>query len=384
MVEVAAAETTQPSQQIGDVVHLTNDRGIIKKIVKVGEDGPDVEKGQEVLVNYTGRLVDGTIFDSSIDKEALKINIGVGQVIKGWDIGIMSMKMGEKAELTIKSEYAYGKMGSPPKIRGDATLVFDVELIAIADRRPTRWLMSDPELLRVAMHLKDQGNIKFREKSFKIAEGQYKDALAHADTMKNRTTELDKLTVTILQNMSVCTNNTEDWRDTIMNCTKAIEIDTNAKKAFYLRSVARVKVNELDEALNDCKAAIKLDAADTTLRAHFESIKREKASKAKKAKAGFAAFFNQGVYNEKDAPKITKNYDSLPEFKPSNVQTYFDITIGTEGEEGYESGRVVFEVFTEDVPKTAENFRALCTGEKGPEFHYKSNCFHRIISNFMM
>ena len=109
--------------------------------------------------------------------------------------------------------------------------------------------------------------------------------------MKNRTAELDKLMVTILQNMSVCTNNTEDWRDTITNTTKAIEIDPLAKKAFYLRSVARVKVNELDEAIADVKSAIRLDPADTTLRAQFEAIKREKASKAKKAKASFSAFF---------------------------------------------------------------------------------------------
>ena len=107
-----------------------------------------------MLVNYTGRLTDGTIFDSSIDKEALKVNIGVGQVIKGWDIGIMSMKMGEKAELTIKSDYAYGEMGSPPKIKGGATLIFEVELIGIADRRPTRWMMSDPELIRVVPTIK--------------------------------------------------------------------------------------------------------------------------------------------------------------------------------------------------------------------------------------
>ena len=118
-----------PAQQIGDVVHLTNDRGVIKKIVKVGEDGPDIERGQEVLVHYTGKLTDGAVFDTSADKEALKINIGVGQVIQGWDLGIMSMKLGEKAELTIKADYGYGAMGSPPKIPGGATLVFDVELI---------------------------------------------------------------------------------------------------------------------------------------------------------------------------------------------------------------------------------------------------------------
>ena len=292
--------------------------------------------------------------------------------------------MGEKAELTIKQEYGYGMMGSPPLIRGGATLIFDVELLGIADRRPTRWLMSDPELVRVAMHLKDQGNIKFREKAYKIAEGQYKDALAHADTVKNRAPELDKLTVTILQNMSVCTNNTEDWRETIVNCGKAIKIDPNAKKAYYLKSVAHTKVNEHDNAMTDIVAAIKLDPADTALRAQHETIKKEKASKNKKAKAGFAAFFSEGVYNDKDAPKQVKNFDKLPDFNPENPQTYFDITIGEDGEDGFERGRVVFELFPDAVPKTAENFRALCTGEKGSDLHYKGNCFHRIIGSFMM
>ena len=78
-----------------------------------------------------------------------------------------------------------------------------------------------------------------------------------------------------------------------------------------------------------------------------------------------------------------KTHDALPEFKPENPQTFFDITIGNEGEEGFQSGRVVFELFA-DVPKTCENFRALCTGEKGPTMHYKGNCFHRIITDFMM
>lgn len=82
--------------------------------------------------------------------------------------------------------------------------------------------------------------------------------------------------------------------------------------------------------------------------------------------------------------KQERRHDRLPDFKQENVQTYFDITIGTEGEEGYEKGRVVFEIFSEDVPKSAENFRALCTGEKGPELHYKGVNFHRIIADFMM
>ena len=65
------------------------------------------------MVNYTGRLEDGTIFDTSIDKEALKINIGVGQVIKGWDLGIMSMKM----NTIILNENSRSRASSPVSIR---------------------------------------------------------------------------------------------------------------------------------------------------------------------------------------------------------------------------------------------------------------------------
>ena len=63
---------------VENIVHLTNDKGVIKKIIKEGEEGPEPAEGQEVLVHYTGRLTDGTIFDTSDDKEPLKIVIGVG------------------------------------------------------------------------------------------------------------------------------------------------------------------------------------------------------------------------------------------------------------------------------------------------------------------
>lgn len=82
--------------------------------------------------------------------------------------------------------------------------------------------------------------------------------------------------------MSVCTNNTEDYRDTIRNCTKAIEVDANATKAIYLRSVAHMKMGDLDEAMTDIKTAIKIAPSDGNLRNQFEAIKREKASKAQK------------------------------------------------------------------------------------------------------
>jgi len=257
-------------------VDVSADGGIVKKMITKGE-GECPTKGQEVTVNYEGRLEDGTVFDRSADHgEPLKIRIGEGQVIEGWDQGIMAMKLGEKADLFIKSKYGYGDMGSPPKIPGGATLVFTVELIQVADRRPTRWQMSDQELLEVALRQKEDGNLKFKEKKFKEAEGHYQDALSHLDTCKVENEQTKKLTVTLCQNLSVALNYTGDHSEAVVHCTKALVVDPNALKATYQRGIAHWKMKNFDEATEDLKAAIKLSPQDKKMRADFEALKAEK------------------------------------------------------------------------------------------------------------
>ncbi|WRX21381.1 FKBP-type peptidyl-prolyl cis-trans isomerase domain - like 10 [Theobroma cacao] len=105
--------------------------GLKKKLVKEGEGWETPDNGDEVEVHYTGTLLDGTKFDSSRDKgSTFKFKLGLGQVIKGWDEGIKTMKKGENAIFTIPSELAYGESGSPPTIPPNATLQFDVELVS--------------------------------------------------------------------------------------------------------------------------------------------------------------------------------------------------------------------------------------------------------------
>ncbi|KAK9806211.1 hypothetical protein WJX72_005551 [[Myrmecia] bisecta] len=89
--------------------------------------------GDTVAVHYRGSLTDGTVFDSSFERgEPIKFTLGQGQVIKGWDQGIAGMCVGEKRKLKIPSDLGYGARGSPPKIPGGATLIFDTELVSIA------------------------------------------------------------------------------------------------------------------------------------------------------------------------------------------------------------------------------------------------------------
>ena len=114
----SAAEVTMPSGlKYTDIVEGT---------------GATPQRGQMVTVNYTGTLENGTKFDSSYDRgKPYEFRIGTGAVIKGWDEGLMSMKVGGKRKLVIPSALGYGLRGSPPNIPPNSTLLFDVELLGV-------------------------------------------------------------------------------------------------------------------------------------------------------------------------------------------------------------------------------------------------------------
>ncbi len=98
---------------------------------KVGT-GAEASPGRTVSVHYTGRLLDGTKFDSSRDRnEPFDFRLGAGEVIPGWDEGVKGMRVGGVRHLTIPSNMAYGATGSPPAIPPNAALQFDIELLDV-------------------------------------------------------------------------------------------------------------------------------------------------------------------------------------------------------------------------------------------------------------
>ena len=110
--------------------------GVTKTILVEGT-GEVAKSGDVVSMSYTGSLSDGTVFDSNVDPkfghaEPFTFNLGAGQVIQGWDEGIIGMKIGEKSKLVISPSYAYGVNGIPGVILPNSTLIFEVELLSIS------------------------------------------------------------------------------------------------------------------------------------------------------------------------------------------------------------------------------------------------------------
>ena len=131
-------ETKEMSTQ--ETTRITKASGLCYEIVKNAENSntSTPSLGQQVTVHYTGWLEKengerGTKFDSSVDRgQSFSFIIGIGQVIKGWDEGVMDMKVGEKRTLIIPAELGYGNRGSGATIPPGATLIFDVELLAVS------------------------------------------------------------------------------------------------------------------------------------------------------------------------------------------------------------------------------------------------------------
>ncbi len=132
--KTSAAPRKAPAapQALADDAYVTTESGLRYHDFVVGTGAQPVH-GQTVLVDYVGWLKDsGRKFDASLDREdPIAFPIGVGKVIPGWDEGVLSMQVGGRRQLVIPSSLAYGPKGRPPVIPPDATLVFEVELVAV-------------------------------------------------------------------------------------------------------------------------------------------------------------------------------------------------------------------------------------------------------------
>jgi len=265
------------------------------------------------------------------------------------------MKVGEKAILTIRSDYGYGDGGSPPKIPGGATLNFEVELLGFKEKEKSKWEMSPEEKIEKAQKLKAEGTSLFMEKRFGEAAKMYEEGAEYAfdDEEGEHVPDDDKeLYVSCWSNAAMCYIKTSSWVDAIRSSNKVLSVDGEHKniKALYRRGVAKMNMGELKDAKVDLMAAYEVDNSNKDVRKALQTLKASFADAKKKEKAAFGGMFGKvSMYDDKQGVVVVNQ-------NGDNPHVFFDIKQGEET-----LGRIVMQLYKDMTPKTAENFRALCT-----------------------
>lgn len=252
-------------------------------------------------------------------------------VIKGWDEGFASMKIGEHAILKVRSDYGYGDSGSPPKIPAKAELLFDVELLGFKEKPKERWQMTTEERLEHANKLKTEGTELFTKQNFLEATAKYEDAAGYAvgEGIEGDKIPEDErpLFISCWSNAAMCYIKLKEWADAIRACNQVLEIESEEKsniKALYRRGLARVRLGLYKEAKVDLMDAYNIDNSNKDVRKALAQLKQEAANAKKKEKAAFGGLFGKvDIYNDKKGVLV-------PNANGDNPHVFFQIKQGDE------------------------------------------------------
>jgi peptidylprolyl isomerase len=351
------------------------DGGVVKVILEEGTGDALPQHNNEVDVNYWGRLEDGTEFDKNEDQdEPFQFFIGTEEIIKGWNVAVPTMKRGEKARFTIKSDYAYGAAGSPPSIPANATLVFDIKLIDFREREKSKWDYTPEERVPLAKEMKETGNEFFKAKNFEAAEKEYAKALDYLEFVKEP--EVKDIETAIRSNLALVYMKLNNHKEAVKVSQKCIQADPKYIKGYFRLATAFLELKDYRSAMDASKAGIEHDSANADLREIFKKAQQALKDETTKEKNIYQKMFqNKELYD----PVARAEYHN-----ESNPIVFLEIQIGSA-----EPQRIEIELFKSICPKTTDNFRALCTGEKGnasfgKPLHFKGSIFHRNINEFML
>ena len=319
-------------------------------------------------------------------------------MIKGWNIAFAKMKKGEKAIITATGPYAYGAAGSPPLIPPNATLKFEVELLNFHPKKKEMWELNSKEKYDGAVALKAEGTEAFKAGDFETAEDRYSDAFRHLEAIQ--APEGDALLspeeqkaviptrVKVANNLSLTFYKLKDYveaagaaSDAIADAENDEALSSDLVKGLYHRARATLAEGMVDKAKRDVVRAYKIDSANKGVLRLLKQVKKSIQANKKKEKSLFGGMFSSGkaaLYDEKP------NVEMPPPFTGTRPRVFFDVKIGEA-----EPKRIVMELYSDVVPRTAENFRALTTGERGvgvegKPLNYKNSTFHRVIKGFMI
>ncbi|KAF2309622.1 hypothetical protein GH714_004324 [Hevea brasiliensis] len=272
------------------VVDVTGDSKVFKKILKEGEGTLVANEGATVTISYTARLQDGTVFEKKgLDGEQpLQFITDEEQVIAGLDRAAATMKIGERAILTINPEYGFGNFEVKKDlatIPPSSVLLYEVEMLDFIKERPP-WEMNNQMKIETACRKKEEGNILFKSGKYQRAAKKYDKAADYVVEEGSFGDDEQKLVKSLRAscwlNGAACGLKLDDFQGAISLCSKVLDIEFNNVKALYRRAQAYMQTADLVSAELDIKKALEVDPQNREVKSLQTALKQLQAQSNKR------------------------------------------------------------------------------------------------------
>ncbi|KAF3435918.1 hypothetical protein FNV43_RR23010 [Rhamnella rubrinervis] len=277
------------------VSEVTDDKKVIKKILKEGEGYERPNEGAVVKLKLVGKLQDGTVFlkkGHGDGEDLFEFKTDEEQVIDGLDRAVMTMKKGEVAFLTIAPEYAFGSSESHQELAvvpPNSTVYYEVELESFVKDKES-WDMNTEEKIEAAGKKKEEGNVLFKNGKYARASKRYEKAVKYVEYDTSFGEEEKKkakaLKVACNLNDAACKLKLKDYKQAEKLCTKVLESESRNVKALYRRAQAYIQLADLDLAEIDIKKALEIDPENRDVKLEYKTLK-EKVKEYNKKEAKF-------------------------------------------------------------------------------------------------
>ena len=276
-------------QMIPDIFENILDDGKVQKhvLVKSTEDTEDMPvDGQTARICYKCRKSDYSIVDENTNSaEPFEFEVGSEEVIKGLNVGIRTMRVGETAVFKIHPDLAYGSTGSG-KISANETIYFEASLVGFAAKERTKADLSPEERLAMAAKSKEEGSALFAAGNQDEAKRLFEKTLDLLDWEKGA--EAFAMKVALRNNVALVCLNKQQWKECVVNCNSALELDKDNVKALYKKAKANRLMQEFDLATEVVQRALAVAPQDTALINELNLIRRDKRDCEEKERKMFA------------------------------------------------------------------------------------------------
>ncbi|KAI3782845.1 hypothetical protein L2E82_12903 [Cichorium intybus] len=295
------------------VSNVTNDKKVVKKILKEGEGYERPNEGAVVQVKLIGKLQDGTIFvkKGHDETDLFEFKTDEEQVIDGLDRAVVTMKKGEVAILTIAPEYAFGSEQSNQELAvvpPNSTINYEIELVSFVKDKES-WDMNTQEKMEAAGKKKEEGNMLFKAGKYLRASKRYEKAVKYIEYDTSFGEEEKKqakvLKVSCNLNNAACKLKMKDYKEAEKLCTKVLEMESRNVKALYRRAQAYINVTDLDLAEVDIKKALEIDPDNKDVKMEYRVLKEKMREYNKKDAKFYGNMFAKlsAVDSKKMGPK---------------------------------------------------------------------------------